>query len=823
MIQVKNLHKYYNKGKKNEQHVLNDVSLELDRTGLVCILGESGSGKTTLLNTIGGLDTFADGSIIIDDKEVKKYNPKVMEPIRNDHFDYIFQNYYLLKDYTVGYNIKIALNRYKLTEEEKEERVDYVLKMLGIEKYKKKNVSKLSGGQQQRVSIARALVKSPDVIFADEPTGNLDEENTLRTMSILKNISKECLVLLVTHEKRIAKFFADRIIEVCDGKVVRDEPNTPLDTYERSDDSNIYLRELDRQDVSGDLSDFHIYTDKLSSPKKIELSLAWKDGKLYIQNHTDCDILIEGIENGVQMLDEERPTLDMDEVDNFSYDLEKMESRGSAHLGGREVLRMALENIQLMGKKQAFIITIFLVSAVLLSVTMAQFFSSFTINEEKVVGTDSHYVSLIFTNTASRRSMDDRMRVMDFIEEFFSDDKNGTPFFIPSASIYLTGSGYKQLNNLTQQIENYSFVNKEHLKQEQILYGHKPEKLTDVVIDKRVIATLARTKTSVASLHETDESYLGMKITISSVDTQFTVVGVCDSQQPSIYVSQNVLMGINAKGYKVANIEEFHAEIENNDDLEEKGVDTSAYDNISLADDEIMVRETLYTHLEDKETVTLGDDGIQSFKVKGTFPDGLGFDYVLSDGGCKAMRNVIIYENKVAYIYCENPEATYKLLEDKGTGYGGGFTPTLSIPSQDEIKEYKEKHSTDMDAKTLIPVAIAFISLIMVYFTVKSNATSRSEELTVYRLIGISRGSILRAYILEMVLVTSYTSLPAVLATCGVMKFISSVPSLEIDMAMPWWAAVLLVFGLYAVHSLISILPVYGILSKPPATLAVKE
>ena len=223
MIRVDNLQKYYNKGRKNEQHVLNDVSLELDRTGLVCILGESGSGKTTLLNTIGGLDTFSGGTITIEDTVVKKYDPKVMEPIRNDHFDYIFQNYYLLKDYSVAYNIKLALNRYELTEEEKEERVDYVLHMLGMEKFKKKQVSKLSGGQQQRVSIARALVKSPDVILADEPTGNLDEENTLRTMSILKNISKECLVLLVTHEKRIAKFFGDRIIEVCDGKIVRDE------------------------------------------------------------------------------------------------------------------------------------------------------------------------------------------------------------------------------------------------------------------------------------------------------------------------------------------------------------------------------------------------------------------------------------------------------------------------------------------------------------------------------------------------------------------------------------------------------------------------
>ena len=127
MIEIKNLNKFYNKGKKNEVHVLNDINLSLDATGLVCILGESGSGKTTLLNTIGGLDTFSGGSISIDGTSVSKYNPKVMEPIRNDHFDYVFQNYYLLKDYSVAYNIKLALNRYNMTEEEKDARVDYLL------------------------------------------------------------------------------------------------------------------------------------------------------------------------------------------------------------------------------------------------------------------------------------------------------------------------------------------------------------------------------------------------------------------------------------------------------------------------------------------------------------------------------------------------------------------------------------------------------------------------------------------------------------------------------------------------------------------------
>ena len=206
-----------------KNQVLSHIDLSVKKNEFLVLFGPGQCGKTTLLNTIGGIDTFSGGVIDIDGKTIKNYNPKVMEPIRNDHFDYVFQNYYLLQDYTVAYNIRLALNRYDISEEEKEERIDYVLDVLGISKYKKKQVSKLSGGQKQRVSIARALVKSPDVIFADEPTGNLDPERSMEIMTLLVKINQlGTTVLVVTHEKDLVNKFGKRVITIDQGRIIND-------------------------------------------------------------------------------------------------------------------------------------------------------------------------------------------------------------------------------------------------------------------------------------------------------------------------------------------------------------------------------------------------------------------------------------------------------------------------------------------------------------------------------------------------------------------------------------------------------------------------
>ena len=218
-IKVENIVKTFNRRSRNANKVLKGVSFELPGSGLVCIFGKSGSGKTNLLNIIGGLEKADSGKVYIDGECTSGKTDK----IRNAKIGFIFQNYYLEKGYTIA---EILRNQMIIAgfkdEKEIERRTEEALKLVDMERFKNKLGDALSGGQQQRVAIARAIVKGSDIILADEPTGNLDAENTMKVMDILKEISKTQLVVVVTHEVSLIKKYADSHIKIVDGELVED-------------------------------------------------------------------------------------------------------------------------------------------------------------------------------------------------------------------------------------------------------------------------------------------------------------------------------------------------------------------------------------------------------------------------------------------------------------------------------------------------------------------------------------------------------------------------------------------------------------------------
>ncbi len=817
MIKIEHLNKYFNKGQKNENYVLKDINLEFEPHGLVCILGESGCGKTTLLNTAGGLDVFDTGKITIDDTVVEKYTPAQIEQVRNDKFGYVFQNYYLLQDYTVYYNIKLALNLYDLSEEEKEARVDYVLDALEMKKYKKKLVSQLSGGQQQRVSIARALVKSPQIIMADEPTGNLDEENTIRTMSILKSISKECLVIVVTHEKTVAKFFADRIIKIKDGAVVKDYINDSKDAYTRQDDGNIYLKELKRWDASLDKMDVHLFGDD-DEDSNIVINLAYKDGKLYLQNLSNVDIIMAGDESGCQMIDDYSPKLEMEEVDDFDYKLEHLKPQKKSSLSFNEIKKMAFENLSLMGKKQVFIIVVMLLTAVMMTLGVADYMNKLSVDKRSVVTTDSHYTYVKLSNTKSVDYSVINQAVSQYMDEVFASGKYTEIFPNQVTSLSLQYEGFTQLTSVNSYISDCSYVPYSHLKKSSLTCGRMPENSSEAVVDTWLLYLFKNSDSLLSQVFTSDKSFLGQKFYDSVSGNGFKIVGVCDTDEPAIYINDALL-------YNATNLDTYFASI---DQL--KAYYPGKYDDAVLDDTQIYVSESLYNNYKKGDMIDTEDKNYEritlsgtSYKILGKIPDDFGMDMIVSDNVFKDMLSDEILEGRQFLVYSDSSDEVISYFKKLGQKYSSSFKVSAVNSNSQQLSKYKENRKVDLNLATLLSAGIFAISLIMIYFTIKSNALSRSEELTVYRLIGITRGSILKTYMLEMTLLTAYTSLPAILITSIVIKFIGSIPSLEMQLLFPWWSVGILLLFMFIINNLISIMPVYGILSKPPAQLAAKE
>ena len=221
MLILKNIIKDYVAGDTTVR-ALNDVSINFRESEFVSILGPSGCGKTTMLNIIGGLDRYTSGDLVINGKSTKTFTDENWDTYRNHSVGFIFQSYNLIPHQTVLANVELALTLSGVSKKERKERAIEALKQVGLGDHIDKKPNQMSGGQMQRVAVARALINNPDIILADEPTGALDSETSVQIMELLKEISKDKLIIMVTHNPDLAYEYSNRIIKVSDGKVVDD-------------------------------------------------------------------------------------------------------------------------------------------------------------------------------------------------------------------------------------------------------------------------------------------------------------------------------------------------------------------------------------------------------------------------------------------------------------------------------------------------------------------------------------------------------------------------------------------------------------------------
>ncbi len=229
MLQLKNLRKSYQVG-DTVTHALNDVSISFRNEEFVAILGPSGSGKTTLLNVIGGLDRYDSGDLIINGKSTKNFKETDWDAYRNNSVGFVFQNYNLISHLSIIANVELGMNLSGVPTAERHQRAIDALTQVGLKDHISKNPNQLSGGQMQRVAIARALANDPDILLCDEPTGALDTQTSVQIMKLIKKLSKDRLVVMVTHNSDLAEEYATRIVNFQDGKILSDSNSfSPVD------------------------------------------------------------------------------------------------------------------------------------------------------------------------------------------------------------------------------------------------------------------------------------------------------------------------------------------------------------------------------------------------------------------------------------------------------------------------------------------------------------------------------------------------------------------------------------------------------------------
>ena len=533
MIKLVNVYKYFNKGKKSEVRAIDNTSIDLPEKGIVTLLGPSGCGKTTLLNSIGGLSKIDKGSIYVDEEKITKVSVNKIDKIRSLKIGYIFQNFNLLDDETVFDNVSLVLKINGLKDKEEiSKRVNFCLESLGIYRYRNRYAGMLSGGERQRVAIARAIVKDPEVIIADEPTGNLDSKNTIEVMNIIKSLSRDRLVILVTHERELAKFYSDRIIEIFDGKIVNDYINKDNHELDYRLDNKVYLKDIKMHEtIKGKNVNIDYYAIDES---KLNLRIVVKNDNIYIES--DSFKKIENINNSnIELVDAHYEKINKKVYEEFSFDYnkvknDKFKSKYSSIYNIFSGTKRGLMKILNYSFIKKLLLVGFFMSSMFIMYSVSSIMGTFNIKEKDFVNYNKNY--LLLTKNNMTKSEYDKISNMNNVNYVIPTDGMVTLNF--KFGNYLQTSGIMQTIN--GNLASSSLVDK-------IISGTKIKNNNEIIIDKLVIDKFLSMSDAKNAGYLTYDNFIGESVYLKD-SQEYKIVGISDTSSPSIYASDSELINI---------------------------------------------------------------------------------------------------------------------------------------------------------------------------------------------------------------------------------------------------------------------------------------
>lgn len=746
MIKINNLNKYFNRNKGNEIHVINDLTLELPMKGLVVLLGPSGSGKTTLLNVLGGLDRTQNGAIDFDGELIQGYKSKTWDHIRNEHIGYVFQNYNLLNDQTVYDNIALSLRMVGITEKEEiDTRVDYLLSNMGMINYRRRKAANLSGGQQQRVAIARALAKNPKVIIADEPTGNLDSKNTFDIMNILRAISQNKLVVLVTHEENIANLYADRIIRLSDGRVVEDIENQSIGGVDVQLETDIYLKDLTQvADLNKGKASYKVYSDE-ETDANFDVKLIVKNKTLYVQVASDQFTRINLLEKDseIAVFDEHFKGQEIEEFTETEFDLTKVidESKrktGLSVIPFKEAVRLGLNRFKDMGRMKMFQNILFFLNAAIVGIALALLFNAYTVENLDFVNKPVNIITV--------RTQDNTFDEMD--AEI--DPDIGYMSLIDKVDMSIKLPKIYQTNG-NEMGFSYSPVPIQYLDRSTLIAGRAVEAQNEVVLNEYYVTQLMRNSLFESLGIQTMEDFLNLTLiyTINSnggnsIDVEVDIVGISDVDDAVFYAE---LETIWMMAYKIGIYEVYEDDISIS-----QGAVTNTYGKYIIVNNTLATSPLVATpfvlqemEFELEAIASTNSDKIPTFLMK-----------------FETLREAVYNKATVSAgsridVYARNPESAVNDLVGKGYEAEYPYTAIRATFMQNKI----------LASIGYIMFAGVFLgaAFIGTFFIMRSSLLSRIYEVSVYRALGAPKKDLRRIFVVETMIMTLFTSVLGYLAT----------------------------------------------------------
>lgn len=826
MVTLQNVDKYFYRRKSNQIHVINDTSLEFGETGLTALLGPSGCGKTTLLNVIGGLDKADKGKIYINGQKITGRTSWAVDRIRNLNIGYIFQNYNLIDTMTVFDNVAMVLKMVGIKDEKEiKEKVEYALDLVGMYRYRKRYADMLSGGERQRVGIARAIVKNPAIIIADEPTGNLDSANTLEVMNIIKSISREKLVILVTHEENLANFYADRIIRLKDGQVISDEINSNVEGLDYRIENRIYLKDIkDQRTFEDDNNKIHVFNE---SGGKMDIDIVISRGNLFIQTRdpaTRMEIVDDN--SSIELVDDHYKALTAEEAEARRFHAERFVSskplRHSSIFNAFTMLVSGFRTVSNYHILKKVLLVGFLISAMFITYAVSNIAGILNMPDEKFVQDDKSYVGVVQKKIP--------------VEDYLAIESD------PSVEYALPGSG---MINMRMNYDEYwqtswggtmlsgSLSDADSLTEDDIKFGRLPEKRYEIAVDALLIERIQKENPDIIQAgYKEPEEFLGRKLTLKELP-EFTIVGITDKESPCIYASRSLFINMLANN----NSEDYY---EGDYGFEEEGEVPETYNedgSISTPAPEAskLIDYGLY---RDKLQLTDGS----------SWPEN-DYEVLVDNDYSKSMKKGSEIKTKVnrhqltvvgyytsdevqGKFFVNNDTIKYRLIgesENMTVKAAGSKEETIEalkgygVKARDLYKYQKSKYRktqlSTIKAFLLVGGIIIIISLIEVFLMMRASFLSRIKEIGTLRAIGVKKSDIYRMFTGEIIAITTVASIPGWLLMNYIISKLQNVSYLENMFVCNAQTILVSLVLIFAFNLLFGLMPVFHTLIRRPAAI----